>query len=451
MKPINKYKKRALAGNRTQSITAIIVLLAVAIAGVHLLISSHAESTYVANQADNGTLTEPANTQSCTDSTDGKCVQFGTTLAVHVKGDQIVDGQGKQIRLLGTNASDTEYCTFTHKVAADAPLNSAEADSIASWKMNAVRVPLNEDCWLGINGISINGESTAASAQTYQTAIENWVTDLNNDGIIAILDLHWSASGTNLSNGGWPMANESNTPAFWTQVAKAFKSDPAVMFDLYNEPYIGNSNAATSTSPWTCWLNGCNVTYTGTINGVANDSVTYASAGMQQLVSTVRATGATQPIMLGSLEYSSDPCGRSNKYGSTAACPELANLPTDPLHQLVIDYHNYPGVSSSASVLNQYWTDELSPLSAAGIPMVTNEFGENDCSDTFMNTYMTWADKNNESYLAWAWLPKSNITPACTVGSNNNYYLLSDWNGDPSTLIPQGANYKAHLAAVSPY
>ena len=35
--------------------------------------------------------------------------------------------------------------------------------------------------------------------------------------------------------------DEDHAPRLWTSVATTFKSDPAVIFDLFNEPYIGNS------------------------------------------------------------------------------------------------------------------------------------------------------------------------------------------------------------------
>jgi hypothetical protein len=445
MKSVITYKKLA---SRRQASMAIVVMLVVAIAGVHLLIRSHAQSPYVSGVADHGRLTSPATVQACSGSSDGNCVQFGAPLAVHVAGDTLINGQNKVIRLLGFDASNTEsQCVHSgHSVAGGNPLNAAEAEDIASWKANAVRVPLNENCWLGLNGITINGETTAASAATYQAAIENWVTALNNAGIIAILDLHWAAPGTNVSNQQWPMADEDHAPAFWTSVASTFKSNPAVIFNLFNEPYLGNSNATTSTPAWTCWLNGCTTTFTGTINGVANTSAAYTTAGMQQLVSTIRATGATQPLLLGGLGYSGDPCGLDGKNGSTAACTEVANMPTDPLKQLIVSYHNYFGFCSSTTC----WNTTLQAIHAANLPMVTDEFGEADCAVTHMNTYMDWADQNNQSYMAWSWVPPNISTQACIVGNQNNYSLLSDWNGDPSTLIPQGANYKAHLAAVSP-
>jgi hypothetical protein len=432
-----------------QKLIGILIILVLTVVGVRLLTLSRAESPYASVEAEAGTLGGIASVQSDTNASGGKDVLFGfpstTALTIHVNGTKLINGQGSQIRLLGTDASGPEYCSYDGSVGGGNPLNSAEAEDIASWKMNAVRIPLNEDCWLGLNGISINGESTVASAQTYQSTIESWVTDLNNDGIYVILDLHWSAPGTNVAN-VYPMADEDHSPAFWTSVATAFKSNPAVIFDLFNEPYIGNSDAPTSTAPWTCWLNGCTVT-----DEDYSPSIVYTSAGIQQLVNVVRATGATQPIELGGVNYSSDPCGLYEKYESTAACPETANMPTDPSKQLIISYHNYINPNcTTQSCWNTHWADELTPITSAGYPMVTDELGEDDCADTFMNWYMSWADTNSESYLAWSWVPTL-YSSTCSTGSNQNYSLIADWNGDPSTIIPQGADFKSHLAAVSPY
>ena len=35
----------------------------------------------------------------------------------------------------------------------DGPVDDASIDAIKSWNMNAVRVPMNEHCWLNINGV----------------------------------------------------------------------------------------------------------------------------------------------------------------------------------------------------------------------------------------------------------------------------------------------------------
>jgi hypothetical protein len=40
---------------------------------------------------------------------------------------------------------------------------------------------------------------------------------------------------------------------------------------------------------------------------------------------------------------------------------------------------------------------------AAKVPVVTGELGEYDCTSSFIDSYMAWADAHGVSYLAWAW------------------------------------------------
>src|SRR5947208_2465706 len=78
---------------------------------------------------------------------------------VSVSGNHLVDGSGQPIRLLGVDRSGTEYaCSggwgFTDSPTPKVPDSTKMIDAIRSWGANAVRVPLNEACWLGINGVN---------------------------------------------------------------------------------------------------------------------------------------------------------------------------------------------------------------------------------------------------------------------------------------------------------
>src|SRR5438445_12450655 len=83
-------------------------------------------------------------------------------VSIAVQGNHFVNGSVQTIRLLGVNRSGSEYmCTSAGGNTYDGPVDDASVASIAAWHTNAVRVPLNEDCWLGINGFPI--VQTAAS------------------------------------------------------------------------------------------------------------------------------------------------------------------------------------------------------------------------------------------------------------------------------------------------
>jgi aryl-phospho-beta-D-glucosidase BglC (GH1 family) len=114
--------------------------------------------------------------------------------ALHVQGNQLVDTNGKIVRLLGVNRSGSEYMCVQGFGIFDGTVDAAAIAAITAWHVNTVRVPLNEDCWLGIN------VSNAYTGNAYQSAIIDFVQALNNAGVYVILELHWSARPARL----WP-------------------------------------------------------------------------------------------------------------------------------------------------------------------------------------------------------------------------------------------------------
>ena len=64
----------------------------------------------------------------------------------------------------------------------------ASIDAMKTWNIHAVRIPLNEECWLGTSDVPSTGTSGAA----YQQAVEDYVNLLVANGINVILDLHWT-------------------------------------------------------------------------------------------------------------------------------------------------------------------------------------------------------------------------------------------------------------------
>src|SRR5438876_9226324 len=154
------------------------------------------------------------------------------SLSIAVSGNHLIDGNGQAVRLLGVNRSGTEYSCIQGWGIFDGPNDAASVRAIASWRTNAVRVPLNEDCWL-----AINGAPGAYSGATYRQAIQSYVSLLNQNGLYAILELHWSGPGTTKATGQQPMPDRDHSVTFWSQVAAAFKGNNAVLLEPYNEPY----------------------------------------------------------------------------------------------------------------------------------------------------------------------------------------------------------------------
>jgi aryl-phospho-beta-D-glucosidase BglC (GH1 family) len=319
--------------------------------------------------------------------------QGNPALVIKVDGNRLVDGQNRTVRLLGVNRSGTEYACIQGLGIFDGPHDASSISAMARWRINVVRIPLNEDCWLNINGVK-----QEYAGQNYEDAIVQYVNTLHQYGLYAILDLHWNAGGPLPASGQQLMADADHAGAFWSSVARVFKNDPAVLFDLYNEPH-GVS--------WQCWLNGC------TLQGEH-------FAGMQTLVNSVRVVGATQPILLGGNDWAND------------LSLWLSYEPYDSQSSLVASYHSY---SFNRCTTATCWNSEVLPVAAA-VPVVTGEMGEKDCQHAYVDRYMAWADSKDVSYLAWTW-----NTGAC------RWALIDDYQGTPT---PYGKSLFNHLAALPP-
>jgi len=277
--------------------------------------------TVTANSSGTGTTTFTASATGYTSATItatevAASTGGGAAPQLHVSGNKLVDQNGNQVVLHGVDRSGTEYECVQGNGIFDGPNDQASITAIKSWgPVNAVRVPLNEACW--------NGESYVDSAYAgtnYINAIKAYVSLLNSNGIVAILDLHWTdglytgnSSGCSSAEATCqkPMPDAAEAIPFWTSVANTFKGNDAVIFDLFNEPYASRATGSTTTG-WECWENG------GTCPGIS-----YQVAGMQQMVNAVRSAGASNVLMLGGEEYAND------------LTDWLQYEPTDPDHNLV--------------------------------------------------------------------------------------------------------------------
>jgi endoglucanase len=312
---------------------------------------------------------------------------------VRVVENQLVDGQARPIRLLGVNRSGAEYACIQGLGFFAGPTDERAIAAMTEWRINAVRVPLNEDCWL-----AINGAPAPYSGRRYRAAISAYVARLHEAGLYAVLDLHWSGPGGERAVGQRPMADLDHSPAFWSSVARAFKDDPAVLFDLYNEPHnVG----------WQCWRDGC-VLPQG-----------WRTAGMQTLVDAVRSSGASQPVIATGPLWGSD------------LSSWLEYRPHDPANQLVAGLHVFDDGGCTAL---DCWRTKVAPV-ARRVPVVATEFGQKVCSAAFADRFMNWADSADISYLGWSWNPSGCAAPA----------LIQSWGGRPTAY---GAQFRAHLFSL---
>ena len=342
-------------------------------------------------------------------------VEAANGSSLRVSGDHLVDEAGNTVQLRGVNVSGTQYACAGGYGIFDGPSDDAAISAMTSWNINAVRVPLNEACWLGSKTVKAK-----YAGSNYQQAIQAYVDRIRAHGLYVILTLAWAAPGTKRTNDSAAMPDRDHSPAFWAGVATAFGNDGGVLFDLFNEPFPDHNRD--SVAAWRCVRDG------GKCPGIS-----YAAAGSQQLLDSVRGHGASNVVLIGGPQYA----GTLSRW--------LAYAPSDPLHQLAASVHIYFGTPSapdwSPCYTESCWQSQIRPL-AADVPIVIGEFGEHDCSFDLVNgnaesppqpSLLDWADGEGVSYLAWAWF----------VGScADEPSLIKDYNGQPT---PYGSGYRAHL------
>lgn len=149
------------------------------------------------------------------------------------------DGQPTLLR--GVNRSGLEYTEPSDAgFLAAAAFAQAEAREIVQiWRSNVVRLPFNQDWALaGRRG---------HSAEEYLSSLDQVISWNAELGAYTILDLQWldaetiyghtkDKDGVKQDNHVAPTPN-ANTIAVWNQLAQRYRDEPAVLFDLLNEPH----------------------------------------------------------------------------------------------------------------------------------------------------------------------------------------------------------------------
>jgi len=344
-----------------------------------------------------------------------------------VSGNQLVTASGGcTVHLKGVDISGLEYSATGD--GDGAPTTTVDGvsmtnypaiidEAVTVWGANYIRCPLNQDSWFGCNG---------AVTTAYQQMVQDIITTCSNNNAYVILDLHWSgtyggtSSTTPCSSGnGWDTSTgqqampDWNSETFWNAVAgtTGIKNNPAVFFDLYNEPYDPSSN---DTTFWNIWK-----------NGGATGSTPANTPGMQQLVTTVRSAGATNVIIAGGLNYAYDLKGLVGKQGGGSTTDY--NLTDSTGAGIVYATHWYPYKASGNSwTPAAYAPTDVDPA-AAVYPVIVTEFGEDngapDTTGAWDGSVISYFSSHTGYVGGSAWAFSPDVGPT----------LLTSWTNYPPT------------------
>ncbi len=295
-----------------------------------------------------------------------------------INGAAIVNNSsGCTVRLRGVDIDGLEFGTDV--AGPTGGVTGVASEAISVWKCNVIRLPLNQDRWFFY-------------PDSYRTLVDSLVNYCSSQNCYVILDLHWSGTcstcgtttgTTPVTGNGWGSAvtqmqmPDANSITFWSNVASRYANNPAVMFDLYNEP---NGVSAS------VWLNG-------------GSAGSFNTPGMKNLLSTIRGTGAKNIVLAGGLSWCND---------FSQILP--ANALTDSTgYGVLYDAHIYS--NNGNQTVN---------VSTSTYPFLVGEFGLcSSCSPdggTWDNNFISYLNTNNLSWTAW------------NMATSGPPTLISDWN-----------------------
>jgi endoglucanase len=348
-----------------------------------------------------------------------------------VRSNQLLAG-GEPITLHGVNRSGTEFGCVQGWGIEDGPMDQTSVNAIAGWGANLVRIPLNEDCWLGINGVN-----PAYAGRQYIAAIQSLVSEVSTAGMYAELSLMWAAPATIQATYQSGAPDEDHSPAMWASLASTFAGNPDVILAPWGEPTV-NAN---------CFLNGgtCAVPY-----DASYIPATYDTAGMQQAVTVMRQAGYHGVISIPGINYANN------------LTEWLSHEPTDPDHQLIAEAHIYGNNSCGAENNGSCLVSTLDPV-AARVPLLLAETGEtyddSECSGNNEQIILDWADSEHVSWAAWTWNTWGDCSSLIqdfsgAIQSRDAFAAVVHTHlrasGSPPTAAPTATSGLPHATTVSP-
>ena len=328
-------------------------------------------------------------------------------LPLKVVGTKILNSRGEPVLLRGVNAASMEWSSDGQGHILDT-VNKA----IHDWHVNIIRLPLTQDRWFGKAPEQTDG------GQSYRALVRQIVNVCETNRCYVILDLHWSDCNEWGKNIGQHSMPDTNSVAFWIDFAPVYANNPAVLFDLYNEPHDVS---------WEVWLHGGIVKDKPNNRRQMRDPKTFQAVGMQQLLDTVRATGAKNVVIAGGLDWAYDFSGILDGH-------QLS----DP-HGNGVIYANHCYDNKNDSV--DAWIAKME-IASAKLPVIVTEFGGNAgpsrvvAADNWLLHVMKALDEHHWSWTAWDLHPGARPS------------LIADWDYTPTEKF--GVYVKQALATASP-
>lgn len=296
----------------------------------------------------------------------------GKLSRLQVKGTKLVNASGKEVQLRGVSTHGLSW--FPEYVN-----QSAFTFMKKNWKVNVVR--------LAMYTAEYNGYCTgdAVNQKRLEKCIDDGVKYATNAGMYVIIDWHILSDGN-------PQQNQKQALKFFKKMAKKYKNDTNVIYEICNEPNGGTS-----------W----------------NTIKKYA----EKIIKGIRTYDKNAVILVGTPNWSQD-------------VDQAALSPVSKKYQKNVMYtlHFY------AATHKEWLRDKAQNALNQGLPLFVSEFSICDASGnggldkTEAKKWLNFLDQNKISYVAWSLSNKAEssafIKPNCskTKGwSSKNLTAAGKW------------------------
>ena len=282
---------------------------------------------------------------------------YGRWGTLHVANRQLVDQQGKPVQLRGFSTYNIAGFDWLFGVPQTKELSQV-------WHADVLRIAMYTDS--NQAGYVLDpGKGTVNPS--LKRLVERVIANTEKAGLYAILDWHILYDGD-------PMTDVKEACAFFSEMAKRYRGDGHLLFEICNEP------------------NGSQVTWKGDIRPYA-----------VQVLAAIRAVDPQRIVLVGTPNWSTQP----------------ADVLEDPLpdSQVMYVFHVYmdKGAELQAQALE----------ALKKVPLIVTEIGTTDSSgkgDIHPNRFKAWMNFLNEHRISWCNWSLSTVAEG-SAALQSNYEL----------------------------
>lgn len=294
---------------------------------------------------------------------------------LRTSGNRIINSiTGVPILLRGINRSGLEYSDPDEQgFLSGASISRNEIQFITQqWRANIIRLPFNQD-------FVLHGRA-GRTAEEYQHSLDQVIFWASMFGAYTLLDLQWlDAERVYGGNRNFvaPLPNLESI-AQWSTLARRYKDEPAVLYDLFNEPHDRLPD-----DPWP--LN-------------KPDGTTYPSGQMKvsmnewqpwarKLTEAIRNENPDALVFIAGTNWAYD----------------LRGMPIEDLDNVVYSSHVYPNKGTD-------WDNVFGDLSQS-VPVFAGELGGTESPDEldYVRRLLDYLQQKEIGFTAWSWIDQPNL------------------------------------------